>query len=449
MWFPRPTRRTLLAFALVVVAGSCADDGREVGDLFDDDPSTGGPTTLVPPIPTDPPRPPGPALGTLELPCGVEAEPTAVPDDEIGIEPGTIVIGTGNDRGGLHTFGSGRGIPDAVEVMAGHCNSLGGLAGREIVVLEYDAAVVELEDRTLEQCGETNAVVGHGYLRETDAAEIRSVCILPAFPAWIDGLTSGEPFPLHGHLAAVWGDAAASAIALIGPDTTSAEARRSLRTDALAASSVEFDVVVELIYPIVEAPDWEQIAASAEEAGAGLVHVDGSCDAALVPLLRALQGGDWSPAILSGPSAYDAGCIAAAELEGLPLDRLTIELPFLPLDDGDDAPVTTVVAGLLEDVAAPVTGDALLAVSAFWRWAVAVDECGEDLSRLCLAEAATGFEDWTSGGLHRVVSADGTTDGCTVIVGVEAGELRRVFPETPGTYDCNPDWTVALRGTDG
>ncbi len=440
-------RRALVLVAFALLAGSCSDDAEPTRPVFSDSTESGDTaTTLVPPTPTDPPETLRPTLGEMEVPCGLVDRSAPPTSGEVGIDDTSILIGTGNDRGGLYTAGSGRGIPDAVEVMAGYCNSLGGLAGREVLVAEYDAAAVEAAERATEQCDEVFAVVGQGYLDAEGAHEVRTLCGLPSYPAWPQGLIAGEPLPIHGQLLAFFLEPAAGQVALVASRTSDGESRRVLRRSALETSDVEFVVVAEISYPIDDDPGWDSVALEAFEAGAGLVHIDGSCEAAVVPFLRSAEELGWSPVVLAGPSGYHSQCVSEAHTEGLGIDRLMVELPFLPLEDGPtDAPVATAYARMLSELAAPVTGDALLASSAFWRWASVVDQCGSDLSRSCLEDGATLTEGWTAGGLHRAYDFDGSTDACAVVMGVVDGGFVRLLPEEPGLYDCSGERSVVLR----
>jgi hypothetical protein len=444
-----PTFDRLVAGSVVLalLAAACSDEPEPTREVFADVAEENNTTsTLIPSTPTDPPETLRPTLGEMEVPCGLTDDPAPPLDGVIGVGEMSILIGTGNDRGGLHTFGSGRGIPDAVEVMAGYCNSLGGLAGRNVLVLEYDAAAVEAADRAAEQCAEVASVVGHGYLDEAGADDVRDLCRLPSFPAWVGGLVAGEPFSLHGHLLAFFLEPAAGNVALVGPATPTGAEQRAIRRSALESSDSGFVVATEIGYPIAADPGWDSVAAAALDSGAGLVHIDGSCRAAVVPFLRGAAALDWSPVLLGGPSAYDPECVAEAAQEGLGIHSLIVELPFLPLEDGAvDAPVTAAYAEMFAELAAPVTGDALLAASAFWRWALAVGGCTESMSRSCLQGAAALTVGWTAGGLHRPYDFDGSTDPCLVVMGVVDGAFVRQLPESPGTYDCEPERSVVLR----
>lgn len=430
----------LLLLGVLILAAACARDPEPVAPPFDEEVTGGGSTTtLLPPPPTDPPTVESASIGNLVLPCGRggEASRTAI-RTQVGIDSATITIGTGNDRGGLHTFGSGRSMPDAVEVMAGHCNALGGLLGREVIVLEYDAAAVEVQARTEVQCDEVVAVVGQGYLHAEDAEEVRDVCGLPSFDGWIGDLTIGDPVVLIGFLHASRSESAADRVVLIGPDTTSAIRANEARSEAIQDSTVPVTVLASLTYSVDEAPDWDAIAEAVKATEAGLVRIDGACASAIVPMLRAFAGDESPPLLMSGPSAYDHACIADAAAEGVPVERLLIELPFHPIEDGDAAPVTARYVELLNEIAVEPTGDALLAASAFWRFASAADACGQQLGRTCLGERSMLLDGWTGGGLHRTIGSGKFSDTCAVIVGVDGDEFERRSPVEPGLYDCDP-----------
>jgi hypothetical protein len=430
----------LLVLAALVFAAACTPEPDPAASPFVEEVTGEGlTTTLLPPTPTDPPAVEGPTIGELVLPCGRggEASRTAI-RAQIGIDSSTITIGAGNDRGGLYSFGSGRAMPDAVEVMAGHCNALGGLLGREVLVLEYDAAAVEVGVRTEAQCTEVVAVVGQGYLHADEAEAARELCGLPSFDGWINDLTIGDPVVLVGFLHAVRSESAADRVVLIGPDTASGIRANEVRSAAIRDSTLPVAVVASLTYPVDRAPDWDSLAEAVRAAEAGLVRIEGACASSIVPMLRAFAGDESPPLIMSGPSAYDHSCIAEAAAEGVPVDRLLVELPFHPIEDKGAAPVTARYVELLAEVAVEPTGDALLAASAFWRFAVAADACGQRFGRACLAERSMELDGWTGGGLHRTIGSGDFSDTCAVILGVDGVEFERRSPVDPGVYDCDP-----------
>lgn len=417
----------MLAVALSAMA--CSDDPPPAApEVFT--PATGTDTdltdpstTLIPPAPEDPPEIEGPTLADFDVPCGRDAAPS--PSSEVGVDDDVVVVGTGNDRGARFAGSFGAGMPEAVAAMADHCTALGGVAGRGLLVESYDAAVVEVADRAREQCTEVLAVVGAGYATPIAGLEPWAECGMPIFeprPSW---LVTPDPIPIEAHRFAWFAEPAAGAVAVVVPDTLEGEAMALTIASALTADG--FAVVADLRFSLGAEPDWIEIADEVTASGAGLIHVEGSCADTVVPLLSAFGAADTVPLVTAGPSTYDQGCIASAAAAGAPVDRLLIQIPFLPLEDGDDAPVTQAFAEILASYAADVSGDALLASAAFWSFADAVDACGAELTRGCLQERLDG----EGAGLTR--RADAT---CRVVLGVDAGAFVRILPDEPGRLAC-------------
>jgi len=376
-------------------------------------------------------------IGDLEIPCRPAA--LVAIDDRPGVTDDAITIGTGTDRGGVAAIGSGRGVIEMVEVLADLCNARGGLLGRDVRVKEYDAAAVEAGDRVAEACEEVSALVGSVFLQVIESFVTALSCALPLYTAGA-GLVPTSPFTLHGQLAALFADPAnAATIVLVGPDTASAAADRADRRAAVETGERLLNVVGEVAYPIDELPDWNRIVGDARASGAGQVHIAGGCEQAVLPFVAVAAAAGWEPMVVTTAAAYDEACLTVENPA-----RLLVELPFLPFEDGDAAPATAAHAALLDRIAAPRTGNGILAASAFWRWATAVETCLPDTDRACFANFDAGQDEWTAGGLHPAIGIGGATEGCAVVLGVEEGSFVRRLPGEPGTYDCNPGWSVLI-----
>lgn len=432
-----PSLRVVLVVALLV-AGCSGDDGGS-----GDDPDASGTssvpvssvvstTTLRPPVPTDPAPLPNATIGELVIPCS-PVDATELPDRP-GITADTILIGTGSDRGGIATPGAGVGIAEMVETLADHCNASGGLHGRDVQVVEYDAAAEEATARVRAACEEVVALVGHAFLQLVEEVLTALDCGLARYPAAGD-LLPPQPRTLHGHLTGAFADPAATQIALVGPDTAAAGDERAAHRAAIEATGGPLAVVTEIAYPIDRQPDWDRLVGEARFSGAGQVFVVGGCDQAVVPFASVAEAAGWSPVLVATATAYDPAC-----LEVPSPDRFFVEVPFLPFEDGDAAPATAEHAALLDRVAAPRTGNAILAASAFWRWAVDAAACLGEVDADCAAPIGDGG--WTGGGLHVPVAADGSTGGCAVVVGIEDGAFVRRLPVEPGTYACDDGLSV-------
>jgi len=440
-------RPLALLLVLALFGAACADDGVSqpaVPDGEDTSSSTGvapesttTTTTLRPPPPTDPPEREPATIGDLVIPCRpVDAVALR---ERPGLSPDAVTIGTGSDRGGIGTPGAGSGIIEMVEVLAELCNAQGGVAGRDVRVVDYDAAAFEAAERVEEACEETVALVGHQFLQEIETALTAAACGLPLFTGGT-GLVPTTPFGLHGHLSALFADPpAAATIVLIGPDTPLAEAERTLRRRAIESIGGLLVVAGEVAYPIDRVPDWERIAGEARALGAGQVHLDGGCDQAVLPFVDIAERAGWRPVVLATAAAYDPACLATPQP-----DRFLVEVPFLPFEDGAAAPATAAHAELLDRVAAPRSGAALLAASEFWRWASLAEECLASADPACTTVARAAQIDWTAGGLHPPISSAGTTEGCAVVMAIEDGEFVRRLPTEPGVYDCAPERSVLV-----
>jgi hypothetical protein len=397
-------------------------------------------TTLRPPVPTDPPARVSATIGDLEIPC-TPSDAVALPYKP-GVTEDAIVIGTGSDRGGLATAGAGVGVIEMIEALADHCNAHGGLLGRDILVREYDAAAVEAGLRVVEACEETAALVGHAFLQFFEAELTARACGLPTYPNG-QGLLQPNPFPLHGVLSALFLDPKnAAGVAVVGPDTPAGALDRQRVASAIAAGTPILNVVGNLAYPIDGAPDWNRIVGEARALGAGQVHLTGSCAQAVIPFMEVAVTAGWHPVIVATSVAYDSACLAVAEPE-----RLLIELPFLPVEDGDAALATAAHVELLATIGAEPSGAGLLAASAFWRWASAVVECLPSDDAGCEARDALAVTEWTAGGLHPAVDLLGNGNGCAVVLGVGESGFERRLPIEPGTYDCLPERSVAVGDT--
>lgn len=382
-------------------------------------------TTLVPPTPSDPPEIEGPSLAEFAVPCGVDADPGDATGP--GVDEGSIRIATGNDEGGRFSGQSGATMPDAVVAMAEHCNGLGGLAGRVITVEAYDAAVTEVPDVAARQCEEGLALVGYGYLQESLGTETWNGCSMPRFEGWPTDLLDAEPRPLLAHRAAALSDPAAFSVGVVVPDTTAGRTEAEAVQAALTVAG--FTVVAVEFYPLTVEVDWPALSRRLADVGVGLIHLGGSCRGATVPLL--LAGGADGPPIVADVSTYDDACRGDAVALGAPVQKVLVQLPFLPVEDGDAAPVTQAFVEILDRFGAVATGDGLLAGSAFWEFAVAVDACrASGVSRTCLDEQRD--EEWNGAGLHPGFDSV----SCRVVMALTETGFERVLPSEPGRFSC-------------
>jgi ABC-type branched-subunit amino acid transport system substrate-binding protein len=404
--------------------------------------------TAIDPAELDPPLPPRPKLGDLTIPCGPAVEPL-LDGDSPGLTAESITIGPGNDRGGLYTAGSGRGIPDTIRALADGCNALGGINGRVIEVVERDAAVLEIDQQVRAACDADFALVGHGYLLDATTDPIRAECGLPAFPAWTtmrpaaDAPTvvavpsQPDELVLDGLVISAFAAGQAGArVAMVVPATAGGRDAAARLEAALARAGLDIGMTV-YEYALDRPADWESIASTASSDGAGVVWVEGSCVSTLVPLMEAAQTVGWEPTVTGNPSLYDPMC--ASRYPTL-VEGALIALPVHPPEDSRSVDAVDAHVRLLQAAGVEPTADALLAASAFWLWATSAAECAEPLTRGCVVAHAAGVDSWTAGGLHAATGpGDFGPSGCIVLVAAVDGVFERVTASPDGAMDCGPD----------
>ena len=88
--------------------------------------------------------------------------------------------------------------------------------------------------------------------------------------------------------------------------------------------------------------------------------------------------------------------------------------------------------------------------SAGLLFATAAKTLGDDLTRENLLAALKDIHEWDGGGLHGT-SDPGANKGapCLLFTQVVDGAFQRLHPEDATTFDCNPDYAIALEGDYG
>lgn len=453
-----------VAFATSACAGRGPADAAGASGTTDDPPALMGVErnlsdgarrvdTVIDPAELNPPLPPRPKIGDLTIPCGPAVE-RLLEGHTPGLTDHSIAIGTGNDRGGLYTAGSGRGIPDTIRVLADRCNALGGINGRVIEVVERDAAVSEIESQVRSSCQEDFALVGHGYLLDTTADPIRAECGLPSFPAWTTMRPAADAptvvavpsqpgqIVLDGLVIAAFaaGSAGAQAAVVVPATAGGRDAAARLET-ALVRAGLDIELTA-YEYPLDRPADWKSISNAASEAGVGVLWVEGSCGSTLVPLMEAAQSVGWEPTVTGSPTLYDTPC--ASEYPEL-VEGTLVALPIHPAEDRSSVEAVDAHVQLLHSAGIEPTADALLAASAFWLWATSTADCAEPLTRECVVANAASVDRWTAGGLHAATGpGDAAASGCIVLVTAVAGVFERLTVGAEGTMNCGPDLLVEV-----
>lgn len=455
-------------------------------------PDLRGPEAASPALATPTPTPavPDPAVP------GPTAVPARIGISDEAIRIGVIVDGSTNNA----VTGGSEAAWLAMRAWAQAVNSSGGLGGRDVEVVLFDANVFDHRAAVERACqSDIFALVGSYALFDGDGADLLSgeSCLLPDFPAAALSPARRESpvtFVSNPTSNALWQagparylserfPAAAAAAGTVVLDMPVAFYRA--QRDIEGASAGGFNFAFEATTDVIDA-DYDALAAAMLDAG--VLGIAWSADRnRLMELLEArarLSGGllalepagpgrdsaappegnppdgarsqDAGAASADGPTFIlcSAECYSqswAAEVAELGSD-LWVSIGMLPFEEpGDNVELVRYVLFLRETVDAEAEVD-LIGLSS-WASALLFEEAvnramftsGGGLSRELVIEAARTITAWDGRGLHGLTNpAEGIPSACFILVSpTPSGWIRR-HPATPGTMDCDPDNLVDL-----
>jgi ABC-type branched-subunit amino acid transport system substrate-binding protein len=436
--------RTLaLGVALVLVAAACGGSDRG------DEQAGGEPTG------TEAPASAAGTFGDLASPCG-PGDATGATDQ--GVTDTSITIGYGDDAGYAPAPGLNGELTDAVEAMIAWCNEQGGINGREVVGNYYDAAVTEVVNAMTQACGEVFFLVGQGWVLDSGQEQVRRGCELPSVPGYAvspqfsnaPGVFQPVPNPVDAISVQM-----ASAMAELFPE----QVKRSSvlyadypptrdSKDKVVQSFREFGfefLDCPVVYGIAGEADWRPLAQALKDCGAEVVYFAGSPYPNFQNYLEAAAQVGYDPIYVTDANNYDE-TLAAWNTNGYG-DGVYVRQTFLPLFEADQAPAIQQYIDAVEATGGEVNQLGEQAASAFLLWATAARACGSDLTRACVLEQLAQVEDWTGGGLHAPGDPGrNLPTECGLVLKLEGTSFRRVAPEEPGSFDCDPSYVVEVTG---
>lgn len=433
-----------------LVAASCSRAADEVET---------GTTTAAAPGATDAPAAGAAApgdFGDLEAVCGPGDASGATAQ---GVTDDNIQVGTISDTGFVGRPGLNQELFDSSEVFVSWCNDAGGINGRKLESVQRDAKLTEYKQRITDACQEDFMLVGGGGVFDDTGQEERLSCLLPDIPAYqvspdarasdlsvrplptaIDELPIGtyqyleETFPEST-------DAVGFLTGNVGP-TVFVDAQIQEAADELGWTSA-----YEAQYNAVGEASWVPFAEAARSAGVRGLFYTGE-PANLASLLQAMADIDYQPDwILGGGNIIDQSFIEqGGDAVRATYATTAVVPPFLASEN----PATQQYLDLYEQYKPDGKSEALLGYNSFSAWllfATAVKECGSDVTRSCVFEAAQGIGDWTGGGLHAA-SQPGETKyprcGMVIEATADGFAVPDDFTTTDGLFACNEDSVLAL-----
>lgn len=438
-----------------LLASACTRSSDEV--------ETGTPATTEPgaSAPTSGDAPAGGDFGDLEGVCGPGDASGATAQ---GVTDDAIQIGTIADPGFVGRVGLNQELFDASEVFTSWCNEAGGINGRKIELVKRDAKLTEYKQRVSEACQEDFMLVGGGGVFDGTGQEERLSCMLPEIPGFQvapearDSDLAIRPLPTAlnelpvntlqylqesfpgstDHVGFVTGNLGS----LVFVDAQLQE----------AAADLGWTSVYKSQYNTVGEASWTPLAQALSSAGArGLVYTGEPEN--LAKLLQAMANIDYEPDwVLGGANVIDQSFI---DVGGDAVKNVYSTTAVVPPFLADQNPATQQYLDLFEQYLPDGKSEALLGYNSFSAWllfATVAGECGSDVTRSCVFEAAQGVTEWTGGGLHAESNpSESKYPRCGMVI--EATPDGFVVPDdftaTDGVFACSEDSVVTLDGDYG
>ncbi|MCB0993972.1 MAG: ABC transporter substrate-binding protein [Acidimicrobiales bacterium] len=385
----------------------------------------------------------------LAWPCGPG---DASGSTDQGITDTSITIGVGDDRGLAASPGLNKEMTDAVLAFVDHCNDLGGIQGRTVEAVVYDAAIFNVATVMTEACSEVFMLVGEGFALDDQGEELRVECGLGAVPAFSVSAAFSHG-PLMYQAVANPADQAvmsqAEQVAELFPDridhsaTLFANFGATMETTQKMLASWDdagYEFVVELPYNVSGEDDWTPFVREFADAGVRHVYFSGTCLPMYQGARQAAELNGLDAVWTSEANLYSDVCSAANADHAM--DRTYIRLVFLPLEEADASPAVADFVRIVTDAGATPSLLGMQGAASFLLWATAANECGSELTSDCVLAAIEAIDTWDSGGLHvPTTPRDNAAPTCGLLVEMVGTTYERVTPTEPGTFSCDPAWS--------
>ena len=427
---------------------------------------------------------PAPEAATTEAAPVTEADPCAgvtLEESEIGVSADKITVLAMADVGSPLAPGLFQGNLDGAKAWADSVNANGGLACRQIELIQWDSKLdgTEATNGFLEACSKALALVGSNSLFIGDVSVIDTCNDKAGTPTGIADVAeravdavhqcSDHVFPIGGVNGSCpyGGTGPRDYQSFVGPfekyteiagaplhgiymvpadlPTTIASSMptiRGLNQAGLVTSDAEFGVSGR-----AEQAAFAEYVAAMKTAGSNLA-INGSNDQAMIKLRTEAkaQGLDESGVLW----ACSLACYTDGFKKDPNVDGTYLWLPFLPFEDRAVNPeVSTFLDAIGQDFPASWAAGAWSAGRAFEQAVntiVAADGPNALTRAGILAEMAkvTAFD---AGGFFGSIDfSKKAISNCFVIMHLEGGAFKRVWPEEAGTLDCSDTNIVKWSG---
>lgn len=395
-------------------------------------------------------------FGDLPTPCG-EGNGTGATDQ--GVTDTSITIGYGDDAGYAASPGLEHELSDAMKAMIKWCDAEGGINGRQIDGVYYDAAVTQVNNVMLNACKQVFMLVGEGFALDGAAEAIRQGCDLPAVPGYSVSadfanaplMHQGVPNPIDRtpdelaiQIAKAFPDKIQkTAVMYANYPSTQETADKVLQT--YPKFGFQF-LNCPQVFSINGEPDYKPFMLRLKDCGAQVVYFTGSGEPYLENILDAAAQVDYHPTWIADTNIYD---------EAIPQwntagngDNVYVRTAIIPVEEASAnkavADYVDIVKGNGGDVS--VLGEQ--ATSSFLLWATAAKACGSGLTRTCILDHLSEVHNWTSGGLHAATDpGSNLPPQCGMVLKLTGTKWVQAIPAQVGTFDCSADSVVVVSGS--
>lgn len=394
-------------------------------------------------------------FGDLESPC---SDGDGGPATEQGVTEDTITIGYGDDAGFPNSPGLNHEMSDAIKALIEWCNEQGGINGRQIEGIYYDAKITEVNNAMTQACGQVFMLVGEGWSLDAGQEATRLGCDLPAVPTYTVSpefahgpmMFQGVPNPVDFtpvQIAAAMAEAFPEEVKKTAPMFANYPATIDTKDKMLASYppfGFEF-LPCPQEYNIQGESDWRPFAQRLKECGAEVVYFTGSPAPNFQNFLDAAALLDYRPIYIVDANFYDDS-FSAYNTNGN-ADNVYIRMAFIPFEEASENKATQDYLDLLEGSGGDTSLLGMQATSSFLLWATAAKECGADLTRACMLEELAKVTSWTAGGLHAETSpGENMPPQCGLVLKLNGTSFERFDPEAAGEYDCAPEYIAEVTG---
>jgi ABC-type branched-subunit amino acid transport system substrate-binding protein len=396
-------------------------------------------------------------FGDLPSPCGPGDASGATAQ---GVTDESITIGYGDDAGYAQAPGLDAEMGDALDAMIAWCNEQGGINGRELKGNRYDAKILEVNNVMLAACTEVFMLVGQGFSLDSSQEETRVGCGLgsvPGFsvsPEFAHGPDMMQPVPNPADYAPV---EIADYIAKTYPE----QVKKSAVMFANYAATLDTKDKVLATYPafgweFLDCPqqyniggedDWKPFVQKLKDCGAEVVYFTGSPNPNFQNFLTAAKQLAYDPIYVTDANFYtDTFASWNGENNGAG-NNVFIRNAFVPLEEAPTNKATQDYLDIVGEAGGKISQLGAQSTDSFLLWATAAKACGSTVTKECIFSEITKISEWTGGGLHAKTNpATNLPPDCGIVLKLEGGEFKRVFPAAAGEFDCAADFVQPVTG---